>query len=39
MQRKPINIEAAAYFGMKIIEWGCYAIIFASICYAWVGTP
>ena len=35
----PTATEVAAYLGMKLAEWGCYAIILMAIAGFWVGTP
>ena len=39
MKPEPTATEAAAYVGMKIAEWGCYAVILIAIAVAWMVTP
>jgi chromate transport protein ChrA len=39
MKPEPTATEAAAYVGMKIAEWGCYAVILIAIAVAWTVTP
>jgi hypothetical protein len=39
MKHEPTAAEAAAYVGIKIAEYGAYAIIAGCIALAWIGTP
>jgi hypothetical protein len=39
MNREPNALAALAYVGIKIAEYGAYAIIAGCIALAWIGTP
>lgn len=36
---EPIATEAAAYVGMRLAEYGAYALIAICLVLAWIGTP
>lgn len=36
---EPTATEAAAYVGMKVAEYGAYAVIAICIAGFWIGTP
>lgn len=39
MNREPNALDALSYVGMKVCEYGAYAIILAAICGFWMVTP
>jgi len=39
VKREPNALDALAYVGVKIAEYGAYAVIVSCIALAWIGTP
>lgn len=39
MNREPNALDAAAYVGMKVAEYGAWAVIAICILGFWVATP